>query len=395
MEGSALALGVAATALLMAAVALTRLGLRQPAHRGWPCWSAALLVGAVALPLGAPGQPAWALGLSSALLLCWPLLTLAGLRRFHARLGLPATAATDLSVGAVAVALVLAGAALGPLSAGAPVAATAAVLAQLYAAVILWSSRRSEDLHALRLLGTAAALAALTPLLLATLPGVLNDTVVMAGLLAAAGGLSAMAFTVLALMNERIERELRASRSRLRVLANIDSLTGVPNRRRFHERVERLLATERAESTALLLFDIDHFKLINDRLGHAAGDRALRLVGRCMQEALRTQDLAGRLGGDEFALLLRGTSVEQAMAVAERIVERLQAVSPRLHLPCLALSFGIAQLIEGEPIEDALHRADQALYEAKRQGRSRAVVVDGGDDEPQFSESRRLGLTTA
>lgn len=395
MEESVLALWVAATALLMAAAALTRLGLRQPAHRGWPYWSAALLGGALALPLGAPGQPTWALALSSALLLCWPLLTLAGLRRFHARLGLSATGAVDLAVGVVGVVLVLAGAALGPRSASAPVVAAAVVLAQLYAGVILWSSRRSEDLNALRLLGTAVALAALTPVLLGTVPGVEATTVTIGGMLAAACGLSAMAFTVLALMNERIERELRASRSRLRVLANIDSLTGVPNRRRFHERVERLLATERAESTALLLFDIDHFKLINDRLGHAAGDRALRLVGRCMQEALRTQDLAGRLGGDEFALLLRGTSVEQAMAVAERIVERLQTVSPRLHLPCLALSFGIAQLIEGEPIADALNRADQALYEAKRQGRSRAVAVDSGDAEPQFSESRRLGLTTA
>lgn len=395
MQGSSLALWVAAAALLMPAAALTRRGLHQREHRGWPYWTAALLSAAMAMPLAAPGQPAWAATLSSALLLAWPLLTLTGLRRFHARLGLLAGVWIDLAVGVVGVALVIAAGALAERGAASPVISTASLLAQLYVAVILWSCRRAEDLNALRLLGAAVALAALTPVLLGTLPGMAEGTVELTRLLAAACGMSVTAFALLALMNERIEHELRASRRRLRVLANVDSLTGIPNRRRFHERVGRLLASVRAEPSALLLFDIDHFKLINDHLGHAAGDRALRLVGRCMQEALRTQDLAGRLGGDEFALLLCGASTDQAMAVAERIVERLQSIAPRLHLPCLALSFGIAQLVPGEALDTALHRADQALYEAKRQGRSRAVAAGGDEDEPQFSESRRLGLTTA
>ena len=85
------------------------------------------------------------------------------------------------------------------------------------------------------------------------------------------------------------ERELRESRRRLRVLANTDPLTSVPNRRHFNELATRLLqdADDEAGAPVLLVCDIDHFKLINDRLGHAAGDRALRLVGRCLQDALR------------------------------------------------------------------------------------------------------------
>jgi diguanylate cyclase (GGDEF)-like protein len=142
-----------------------------------------------------------------------------------------------------------------------------------------------------------------------------------------------------------------------------------------------------------MLFDIDHFKLINDRLGHAAGDRALRLVGRCMQDALRARDLAGRLGGDEFALLLAGASLQQALGVADRIVNTLQLRSTEHRLPSVGLSFGLVQVHAGEKLDESLRRADQALYEAKRLGRSCAVAAQGGEDEPVFSESKRLGLT--
>jgi diguanylate cyclase (GGDEF)-like protein len=141
------------------------------------------------------------------------------------------------------------------------------------------------------------------------------------------------------------------------------------------------------------MFDIDHFKGINDHLGHAAGDRALRLVSRSMQEHLRTQDVAGRHGGDEFVLLLRQTVVRDAMAVAARIVSRIQDQSEEACLPALTLSFGVVQLHHGEAVDDALRRADQALYEAKRQGRSRAVAAIGDEDRPVFTESQRLGLT--
>jgi diguanylate cyclase (GGDEF)-like protein len=142
-----------------------------------------------------------------------------------------------------------------------------------------------------------------------------------------------------------------------------------------------------------MMFDIDHFKRINDLLGHANGDEALRQVAHCVRDALRDQDVAGRLGGDEFAVLLPETTVNDAMAVASRIVSRLvdRQIAPQ-SAP-LSLSFGVVQMTASETLSEALHRADQALYEAKRQGRSRAVVATGAEDRPVFGESRQLGLT--
>ena len=137
---------------------------------------------------------------------------------------------------------------------------------------------------------------------------------------------------------------------------------------------------------------MDHFKLINDRLGHAAGDRALCLVVGSMLEHLRSHDVAGRHGGDEFLLLLRRTTTHQAMAVAQRIVAEVQRRALAKALPALSLSFGLVQVGAAEPLPQALRRADQALYEAKRQGRSCAVAALGDENRPVFSESRRLGL---
>ncbi|GAB4043349.1 MAG: hypothetical protein Fur0014_15960 [Rubrivivax sp.] len=316
-----------------------------------------------------------------ALLLAWAPLTLLGLRRFHARLGLPGSARLD------GAALVLA-VAVSPWLPG-----LAVLGLHLYVGALLWSARTPDDALALRGLGTVVAATAL-PTSLAPWAGLQAPVLVQAT--SAGFALLVVAFATLTLMNERTENALRESRRRLRVLANTDPLTSVPNRRHFHELATRLLrACGPDESPVLLLFDIDHFKLINDRLGHPAGDRALRLVGRCMQEALRAGDLAGRLGGDEFALLLSGATLHQAIGVAERIVTQLQAQSPEHRLPVLTLSFGLVQARPGEEVDEALHRADQALYEAKRQGRSCAVAAAQAADQdaPVFSESQRLGLT--
>jgi diguanylate cyclase (GGDEF)-like protein len=141
------------------------------------------------------------------------------------------------------------------------------------------------------------------------------------------------------------------------------------------------------------MFDIDHFKHINDQLGHSAGDRALRLVSESMLEHLRAHDLAGRQGGDEFALLLRQTRVSDANGVAARIMAHLQEHASEALLPPLSLSFGMVQVMPAESLTDALRRADQALYEAKRQGRSCVVTAAGDEAQPVFSESQRLGLT--
>jgi diguanylate cyclase (GGDEF)-like protein len=144
-----------------------------------------------------------------------------------------------------------------------------------------------------------------------------------------------------------------------------------------------------------MMFDIDHFKQINDVLGHAAGDRALRLVARCVQDTLRDADVTGRHGGDEFVLLLPRTSVDDAIAVASRIVLRAQVLAAEESIPGLSLSFGVVQPQAGETVDDTLRRADLALYEAKRQGRGRAVIALGDEEQPVFSESQRLGLVEA
>lgn len=372
---------MAAGILVLAALALTRSGRRQRAHRGWPWIVAAMGAGALGAVLALPASQAssWGGSLVQALLLCWPILLLTGLRRFHARLGLPGHTSTDL------VAWLLAVLAL-------PWLPGPAVLAlHLYVAALVWSATADEDSGALRLTGTAVALAALP---VAFVPWTGGPGTLLAQALGAGPALLTCAFAALAAMADRSEHELRQSRRRLRVLASTDPLTGVANRRHFEDGASRLLRRSAVQARTLLLLDIDHFKQINDSLGHAAGDRALRLVGRCIHEALRAGDIAGRLGGDEFALMLADASLPQAMAVADRLVTEMQVRSAAQHLPMLSLSFGLVQMLADELIADALHRADLALYEAKRQGRSRAVAAHGDDKRTEFGESQRLGLTS-
>ena len=371
---------MSAGALALAALALARSGHRQRSHRGWAWWVAALGTASLGALLAASTGPttAWAGSSVQSLLLGWPVLLLTGLRRFHARVGLPAHAATDvmaLMLGVLALPWLPGPAVLG---------------VHLYVAVLAWSARAAEDTGALRITGAAVAMAALP---VAFTPWTDGPTPLVAQALAAGPALLVCAFAALASMADRTERELRLSRRRLRVLASTDPLTGVANRRHFDERGARLLRQATTQAPVLLLLDIDHFKRINDTLGHAAGDRALRLVGRCIQEVMRGGDIAGRLGGDEFALMLAGASLPQAMRVAERLVTELQARSPVQRLPMLTVSFGLVQMMTSETVDEALHRADLALYEAKRQGRSRAVAAHGNDDRPQFGESQRLGLT--
>jgi diguanylate cyclase len=193
---------------------------------------------------------------------------------------------------------------------------------------------------------------------------------------------------------ERTEQALRAKHRKLRFLADIDVLTRVPNRRRFHELAALSIASSRPGATVVMMLDIDHFKHINDLYGHASGDEALRQVAHCVRKTLREQDVAGRLGGDEFSLVLPDTDAADAITLAARIVALLGERQAESSMARVSLSFGIVQMKANETMDEALRRADQALYEAKRQGRSRAVVATGGEEQPVFSESRPLGLST-
>ncbi len=164
-----------------------------------------------------------------------------------------------------------------------------------------------------------------------------------------------------------------AANQRLRTLAHQDPLTGLANRVQLHERVQQLLDAGRP--AALLALDLDHFKSVNDRLGHSAGDALLREVAQRLRAAVRPQDLVARLGGDEFAVLTlrQGGDV---MALAQRIVEALQRpheVGGRALR--LGASVGVALLPEhGAQVDALMVHADMALYEAKDKGRGRVAL---------------------
>jgi diguanylate cyclase (GGDEF)-like protein len=169
--------------------------------------------------------------------------------------------------------------------------------------------------------------------------------------------------------------EQRQLEAELRRLAGTDALTGLLNRRAFLERAAQL--SKRAEEPpALLMLDLDHFKSVNDRFGHAVGDRALQVVAERWRRLLRDSDVIARVGGEEFAVLLPGTAQATAAAVAERLREALGdtplAIGGR-SLP-LTASIGAAVVEPADHDFDAvLQRADRALYAAKSAGRNQVV----------------------
>jgi diguanylate cyclase (GGDEF)-like protein len=118
---------------------------------------------------------------------------------------------------------------------------------------------------------------------------------------------------------------------------------------------------------AVAIFDIDHFKSVNDRFGHQVGDEVIRRVSRDASHHLRGDDLLGRLGGEEFVIVLPGASTDVALLVAERV---RQAVQNSISNPPVTISLGVAPLTPGDTVETLLHRADQALYVAKSEGRN-------------------------
>ena len=156
-----------------------------------------------------------------------------------------------------------------------------------------------------------------------------------------------------------------------------DSLTGLPNRRLFLERLGHVLDRLRGRSprrAAILFLDLDNFKLLNDRFGHSAGDDVLRSIGDRLRDAIRPGDTAARLGGDEFAILLEEVDdAAEAIAVAERLLRSVSApLAVRDSQPRLATSIGVALSgVAGDTAEDLLRNADIAMYAAKSAGRNR------------------------
>lgn len=381
---------------VMAAVLLTLFGTTQRVYQGFWWWVVAQWLLSLGLFLQSL-EPRWPMlaPMAHALELQWPIVVLSGLRRFYARREWRVPVMVDaglLGAGFGAWLLVRAMAAHPDADVLAFWAASAVLHA--YAAVnalMLAQVRASSALKVFIFMAASVTVAqSCRAALLSALPGEQAAVLLAQGLLTGTSALT-LVYLGLLLTFERTERNVRISQRRLKFLADTDILTGVPNRRHFHERAARVLKETAVTRHALLMFDIDHFKQVNDRLGHAAGDEALRQVALCTRQTLRSVDVAGRLGGDEFGVLLPAATIEEAMAVAARIVERLERRQVAPHLVRLSLSFGVVQMAPNETITDGLRRADQALYEAKRLGRGRAVAARGATQFPVFGDGLTLG----
>jgi diguanylate cyclase (GGDEF)-like protein len=181
------------------------------------------------------------------------------------------------------------------------------------------------------------------------------------------------AFLLLAMAKERTELRHRKA-------AMVDPLTGIANRRSFLQDASMLAKLHLANPrpTAFLVIDLDHFKSINDRFGHAVGDRVLEIFTEAARKSMRGSDLVGRLGGEEFAAVLADTSREKAVAVAERIRETFAQMAQEVdgHPVCGTVSIGLVHCL-GRTLDvtELLAQADHALYYAKERGRNRVEVA--------------------
>ncbi len=173
---------------------------------------------------------------------------------------------------------------------------------------------------------------------------------------------------------ESLRENLQASRERMLV----DALTGVPNRLALDERVKLEWARFKRHKQPLTLavWDIDHFKKINDSFGHKAGDKALRIVATKLAQQVRETDFVGRYGGEEFVMLFINTSVQDALGKADAIREAIAGAPFRYGDKPLTitLSCGLSQLRAKDSLEQLFERADQAMYAAKEAGRNRCVA---------------------
>ncbi|KQQ48595.1 diguanylate cyclase [Methylobacterium sp. Leaf125] len=186
-----------------------------------------------------------------------------------------------------------------------------------------------------------------------------------------------------AALSGEIEHRTRLE-AELRRLADTDDLTGALARRRFMESAARewLRHARSGAPVCILMLDLDRFKLLNDSFGHAAGDAALVSFVAICRAHLRTLDFIGRTGGEEFAIVLSDTGLEGGAAFAERLREAV-AVTPVPMMDAamrITVSIGVAQSEPGETLENAMQRADAALYAAKDCGRNRIALRSGAQD---------------
>ncbi len=178
---------------------------------------------------------------------------------------------------------------------------------------------------------------------------------------------------------EKESHELRSRMVEAHHMALIDAVTGLPNRLAYEERVEQEMARWKRFGSALtmLVWDVDDFKSINDRFGHQAGDKALRVIAHSLRSRLRETDFIARFGGEEFVCLLCGAENQEALGVAEQMrqsVERNGFHSHGKPVP-VTISCGVTSFRAGDALEAVFSRADKALYRAKHNGKNRCELA--------------------
>ena len=222
----------------------------------------------------------------------------------------------------------------------------------------------------------------LTPLLHAVLYVRADATIIEAGLVVGLLVQLGYARELGRIATRDVEQSARnaALVERLNELVTHDPLTGAYSRRYTFEQMEQLVSIRQRHGTSAstIMFDLDHFKAINDTYGHPTGDRALQEAVRAVSAQLRDGDLLGRIGGEEFLVLLPTTDMAAARPLAERLRQTLAraSIADGTHTINLPASFGIAELQAAESQPEWFRRADDALYQAKQKGRN-AVVAAG------------------
>jgi diguanylate cyclase (GGDEF)-like protein/PAS domain S-box-containing protein len=180
--------------------------------------------------------------------------------------------------------------------------------------------------------------------------------------------------------------ERKQNEQRLSYLASHDTLTGLPNRHALERALEQAVARARRGPTGALLFlDLDNFKLVNDTLGHAAGDQLLVALSQVLMERLRDGDILARIGGDEFAVLLEHATLGEAREVAERLRDSVDSYSYQMagRSFTLGVSIGLARILGRHEPQILLAQADTAMYTAKEGGRNRVAVYRPGESSLQ------------
>ncbi|AOY01139.1 GGDEF domain-containing protein [Jeongeupia sp. USM3] len=200
----------------------------------------------------------------------------------------------------------------------------------------------------------------------------LNGTMLAAAMVMIGRDMSLLCFT-----HARIEAELRDAQAELLRRANEDVLTGLGSRRYFEDTLPVMQAQARRQHLpqTLLLIDVDHFKAINDRFGHQAGDRVLVALAGVLRHIGRNGDLYARLGGDEFVLLLHDCSADTAGVISRRLTDAVVAHVRKPDGTPVSVSIGYTPLLPYETLQIAYPRADHALYAAKAGGRGCAVAA--------------------